>query len=86
MHEGSLATLGDVVDFYAAGGRELSAGPRPGNGRFHPAKSPFIKGFTLTPEEREDLLNFLASLTDERFLNDPRYSSPFSPPAPPRPN
>jgi cytochrome c peroxidase len=86
MHEGSLATLGDVVDFYAAGGRELSAGPRPGNGRLHPAKSPFIKGFTLTPEEREDLLNFLASLTDERFLNDPRYSSPFSPPAPPRPN
>jgi cytochrome c peroxidase len=77
MHDGSLATLGDVVDFYAAGGRELAAGPRRGDGRLHPAKSPFIRGFTLTPEERADLLAFLSSLTDEGFLNDPRYSNPF---------
>jgi cytochrome c peroxidase len=64
MHDGSLATLGDVIDFYASGGRP------------HPAKSPFVKGFTLTAQERQDLLDFLDSLTDERFLSDPKYSDP----------
>jgi cytochrome c peroxidase len=78
MHDGSLATLGDVIDFYAAGGRMLSNGPRQGDGRVHPGKSPFIKGFTLTEQEREDLLDFLSSLTDEQFLVDPRFSDPFA--------
>jgi cytochrome c peroxidase len=77
MHDGSLATLNDVIDFYSAGGRVLSEGSRIGDGRAHPGKSAFIKGFTLTPQEREDLLNFLSSLTDERFLTDPRYADPF---------
>ena len=76
MHDGSLATLGDVIDFYAAGGRVVAAGSRIGDGRAHPGKSPFIKGFTLTPEERHDLLAFLASLTDAQFLADPRFSDP----------
>lgn len=76
MHDGSLATLGDVIDFYAAGGRVLTNGPRPGDGRAHPAKNPFVKGFTLTGQEREDLLDFLSSLTDERFLNDPKSAAP----------
>jgi cytochrome c peroxidase len=76
MHDGSLATLGDVIDFYAAGGRVLTDGPRPGDGRAHPGKNLFIKGFTLTAQERQDLLEFLASLTDERFLTDPRLADP----------
>jgi cytochrome c peroxidase len=79
MHDGSLATLNDVIDFYSAGGRVLTDGPRPGDGRAHPGKSPFIKGFTLTAQERADLLAFLSSLTDERFLNDPRYADPSNP-------
>jgi cytochrome c peroxidase len=80
MHDGSLATLNDVIDFYAAGGRMLTEGPRTGDGRTHPGKSAFIKGFALTAEEREDLLNFLSSLTDEQFLADPRFSDPFEAP------
>lgn len=76
MHDGSLATLEEVIDFYAAGGRVLSEGPRAGDGRSHPGKSPFIKGFSLTPEERQDLLAFLSSLTDEQFLTDPRHADP----------
>lgn len=80
MHDGSLATLGEVIDFYAAGGRVVAEGPRAGDGRSHPGKSPFIVGFTLTAEERQDLLSFLASLTDEQFLTDPRYSDPFARP------
>lgn len=76
MHDGSIATLGEVIDFYAAGGRVLSDGPRPGDGRAHAAKNPFIKGFTLTARERQDLLDFLSSLTDERFLTNPDYADP----------
>jgi cytochrome c peroxidase len=78
MHDGSLATLEDVIDFYAAGGRALSDGPRPGDGKVHPGKSPFVKSFTLTAQERQDLLDFLSSLTDEQFLTDPRYADPFA--------
>ena len=64
MHDGSLKTLDDVIDFYASGGQP------------HPGKSPFIKGFTLSAQERQDLLDFLSSLTDERFLNNPEYAAP----------
>jgi cytochrome c peroxidase len=52
----------------------LTEGPRQGDGALHPAKSPFIRGFTLTADERHDLLAFLASLTDEAFLSDPRFA------------
>ena len=65
-----------VIDFYSAGGRVIAEGPRAGDGRTHPGKSPFIRGFTLTAQERQDLLAFLASLTDEKFLSDPQYSAP----------
>jgi cytochrome c peroxidase len=76
MHDGSLATLDDVIDFYAAGGRVLTDGARPGDGRAHPGKNPFIKGFTLTAQERQDLLDFLSSLTDTRFLSNPALAAP----------
>ena len=76
MHDGSIATLGEVIDFYVAGGRVLTEGPRPGDGRSHPSKNAFIKGFTLTAQERQDLLEFLSSLTDEHFLNDPTLADP----------
>lgn len=76
MHDGSIATLEAVIDFYAAGGRVLTAGPRQGDGRAHPGKSPFVKGFTLTSEERADVVNFLLSLTDRKFLSDPRFAAP----------
>jgi cytochrome c peroxidase len=76
MHDGSIATLGEVIDFYAAGGRVMTGGPRPGDGRAHPGKNPFIKGFSLTAQEKQDLLDFLSSLTDEHFLSDPTLADP----------
>ena len=78
MHDGSLTTLDDVLDFYAAGGREIADGPLRGDGRKHPRKSPFIRGFTLTPQEKQDVINFLRSLSDERFVTDQRFSDPFA--------
>ncbi len=76
MHDGSVATLAEVIDIYAAGGRAIAAGPLAGDGRAHPQKSSFIKGFTLTPSEKADLLAFLDSLTDQEFLENPAFGSP----------
>lgn len=81
MHDGSLATLEEVLDFYAAGGRNIESGPLAGDGRAHPSKSRFITGFTLTPDERQAVLDFLHSLTDPEFLRDPRHADPFAPSA-----
>ena len=76
MHDGSLATLDDVIDHYAAGGRTIPTGPYAGDGSKNPYKSGFIKGFTLSAAERADLIAFLKSLTDETFLKDPRFGPP----------
>lgn len=79
MHDGTIATLDEVLDHYAAGGRTIIDGPTAGIGSESPIKSIFLHGFTLTAEERADVLELLRSLTDEEFLSDPRFSSPFAP-------
>lgn len=76
LHDGSTATLGEVVDAYARGGRLVAGGPYAGDGADNPHKSPFVGGFTLDDEERAGLLAFLAALTDESFATDPRWSNP----------
>jgi cytochrome c peroxidase len=78
MHDGSIPTLDAVIDHYAAGGRTVRAGPHAGVGRRNPFKSGFVKGFTLTPRERNDLTLFLHALTDSTFLTDPRFSDPWT--------
>jgi cytochrome c peroxidase len=66
MHDGSIATLDEVIDHYAAGGRTSN-----------PNRSMGLKPFALTSEERRDLIVFLESLTDEEALRDPRWSNPW---------
>lgn len=80
MHDGSVATLEDVLAMYERGGRLLTSGPFAGDGRTNPYKSPFVGGFTLTPEQRADLLAFLRALTDETLLTDPTLADPFAGP------
>jgi len=77
MHDGSAATLDDVLDHYAAGGRTIASGPNAGVGSTSPLKNELVRGFTLTPGERSDLLAFLQSLDDPALLTDPRFASPF---------
>lgn len=48
MHDGSIATLDEVIDHYAAGGRTIS-GRYAGVGSENPLKSILIVGFELTP-------------------------------------
>ena len=77
MHDGSVATLEDAIDHYAAGGRTIPDGPDRGVGRDNPNKSPAIRGFMLTAAQRADLVAYLRSLTDEEVLRDPRFANPW---------
>ncbi len=53
MHDGSLATLEDVVEHYNSGGK------------LHPNKSGLIKPLNLTVQQKEDLVSFLKTLSDK---------------------
>lgn len=66
MHDGSLTTLDEVIDHYAAGGRFS-----------HPNKSPILRPFRMTEADKRDLIEFLTSLTDTDLLADPRWSDPW---------
>jgi cytochrome c peroxidase len=57
MHDGSLKTLKDVVDFYAGGGNS------------NPYLDKDIKGLALTAQDRADLVAFLESLTGDMPQN-----------------
>ncbi|MCH8497001.1 MAG: di-heme enzyme [Marinobacter sp.] len=76
-HDGSVATLEDVIRNYAAGGRLITGGPHPGDGRISPLKDGFIVSFHITDAEINDLVEFLKSLTDESFVTNPRFSDPW---------
>lgn len=78
MHDGSMASLGEVLDFYAAGGRNLVSGALAGDGRKNPLKSPFIKGFVMTEQDKADLIAFLQGLTDQAFLHNEQHAKPCS--------
>jgi cytochrome c peroxidase len=77
MHDGSVASLRDVIAHYGRGGRAIDAGPHAGDGSRSPFKSSFVRGFELSPSEELDLLAFLDALTDESVLDDPRFSDPY---------
>lgn len=77
MHDGSIATLREVVEHYAAGGRLIPSGPYAGDGRTSPLKSGLVSGFAATDEEIEAVVAFLESLSDEAFLTNPAFSDPF---------
>lgn len=77
MHDGSIPDLSSVLDFYAAGGRNITSGPRAGDGRKNPYKDGFVTGFVLSEQEKRDLIAFLESLTDDSFLTNPRFSNPW---------
>jgi cytochrome c peroxidase len=53
MHDGSLATLADVVDFYNNGGRP------------NPNLFPIIRPLGLTPEEKQALVKFMEALSGD---------------------
>ncbi|HPE62397.1 MAG TPA: di-heme enzyme [Thiolinea sp.] len=77
MHDGSIATLEDVLRHYMAGGRNITVGAHAGDGRNNPNKSGFVRPFALDEQEFSDLLTFLETLTDDSFINNPRFANPW---------
>lgn len=77
MHDGSVATLEAVLDFYADGGRRIASGPYAGDGRLNPHKSELISLIDLNAQDKSDLVAFLKTLTDHDFLQNPRYADPW---------
>jgi cytochrome c peroxidase len=76
-HDGSVATLEDVLANYAAGGRVITEGVHAGDGRLNPYKDDLIVRIDLTEAEQQDIVAFLKTLTDETVLVDPRFANPF---------
>lgn len=61
MHDGSFATLDDVVEHYNSGGEN------------HINKSNLIKPLGLSTIEKQDLINFLNTLTDNKFIKNKNF-------------
>ncbi len=78
MHDGSKATLEEVLDHYAAGGTVTAHGPYAGDGRANPYKSDLISLISLSAQDKADLIAFLKTLTDETLLTNPKLADPFA--------
>lgn len=63
MHDGSIENLSDVIEHYDSGGKN------------HFQKDSNIQPLTLTLDEKADLLAFLESLTDQRFITNKNLSN-----------
>lgn len=78
FHDGSAATLEDVINVYENAGRLIDSGLYKGNGQTNPYKHPLVRGFKLNLQERKELVSFLLSLSDSSVLKNPAYANPFS--------
>ncbi len=56
MHDGSFNSLKDIIENYNQGGHD------------HPNKNPLIKPLYLDEQEKADLLAFLHTLSDKKFV------------------
>ena len=66
MHDGSIQTLAAVIDHYAQGGSLPNL-----------EQDSLITGFEISDLEKQDLINFLLSLSDKSYLSEPRFSDPW---------
>lgn len=78
LHDGSVATLEQVLDIHADGGREMGNGPYAGDGRANPFKDPLIDQIRLDVQDKADLLAFLRMLSDPSIATEPRFADPFA--------
>lgn len=73
MHDGSIPTLAQVIrEHYARSGRASQGG-----NSANPLRSELLVGFKVDDQEVSDLVAFLNALTDERFLNNPKFGNPW---------
>ena len=55
----------------------MGSGVNAGDGRANPYKSSFVRAFSLSAQEKQDLLEFLNTLTDQDFITNPRFANPW---------
>ena len=76
MHDGRFKTLEQVIDHYSSG-----VHPHPNLGLAFDKRDGLKKGntsgFRYTGKQRTALIAFLKTLTDEKFVSDPKFSDPF---------
>jgi cytochrome c peroxidase len=72
MHDGRFATLGQVVDHYIGG---VQNGPALDNRLKGPNNQP--QRLNISGEDRDALVAFLRTLTDNTIISDPKFSNPF---------
>ena len=61
MHDGSMRSLQEVVNHYNNGGKN------------HPNKSNLVQPLNLTNREKDQLIAFLQSLTDQQFITEEKF-------------
>lgn len=66
MHDGRFQTLEEVIDHYNSGGQPADN------------KDPLLHNLGLTEEQKQNLIAFLKMLSDEDFVNNPDFQSPFN--------
>ena len=64
FHDGSAGSLEEVIHHFISGGKT------------HQSKDQRIRPLDLSEKEQSDLVAFLHTLTDESFIQDPRFSHP----------
>lgn len=78
MHDGRFETLEEVIEHYDNGIHQSSTLDiliiEGSNENQASGEKPEL---FLTDQEKEDILSFLNMLTDQEFINNPQYSSPF---------
>ena len=70
MHDGRFQTLEEVVNHYNEEIKESSTADQT-------VLNTKDTGLFLTEQDKEDLVNFLKTLTDQTFINNEEYKSPF---------
>ena len=64
MHDGQLLTLEAIIEHYNSGGKPFIN------------KDTLMRPLFLTDTEKQDLINFLKSLTDWELINNPKFKNP----------
>lgn len=73
MHDGRFATLEEVIEHYSSG---IKNHPNVSNLLRDPATGE-VQPKNFSEVEKEELLAFLHTLTDEQFAKEPKWSNPF---------
>ena len=70
MHDGRFNTLEEVVEHY-------NSGIHPSSTVDFALQNTIATGLMLSAQDKQDLVNFLHTLTDDTFLNNNEYKTPF---------